>query len=299
MPRVLLLSIAIMAVLSEHHDHAAAPALRLRYGVASFGDVNPFKSIDALAASGFDYVEPGLALTLALAPDALASARAKVAATGLRAETMNWFMPGSDIKLTGPEADAAKIRAYVEKALELAESFGVKVIVFGSPGARTVPDGFPRDKAWAQLKEFLKTCGDVIQSRNYGMVIGIEALRKPESNIINSVAEALKLAREVNHPKIRLIVDFYHLAFENEDPAVILEARDMIVHLQIADPRERTFPVDDAGEPRYGMFFANLNKIGYQGRISIEANSKDVDRDAKASIAFLKRMATKYGTLEP
>jgi D-psicose/D-tagatose/L-ribulose 3-epimerase len=50
-----------------------------------------------------------------------------------------------------------------------------------------------------------------------------------------------------------------------------------------------------AGEPRYGMFFTNLSKIGYQGRISIEANSKDVARDAPASLAFLRRMAAQYG----
>ena len=295
MLRALLIVFVVTALLSQEQHLVAAPALRLRYGVANFGDVNPLQSIDTLKAAGFDYVEPGLSLTLALTPDALTAARAKLKASGLRVETMNWFMPGADIKLTGPQADAAKTRAYVEKALELAESFGAKVIVFGSPGARTVPEGFPRDKAWVQLKEFLQTCGDVIQSRKYGMVIGIEALRKPETNIINSVAEALKLAREVNHPKVRLIVDFYHLAFEHEDPAVILEARDMIVHLQIADPRERTFPTDDAGEARYGQFFQNLNTIGYQGRISIEANSKDVARDAPASIAFLKRMAANHG----
>ena len=33
------------------------------------------------------------------------------------------------------------------------------------------------------------------------MVIGIEALRKPETNIVNSVAEALRLAREVGDPR--------------------------------------------------------------------------------------------------
>ena len=154
-----------------------------------------------------------------------------------------------------------------------------------------MPDGFPHDKAWEQLKDFLRTCGGVIQAHNYGMVIGIEALRKPETNIVNSVAEALKLAREVNDPKIRIIVDFYHLAFEHEDPNVILGGRDMIVHLQIADPRERKFPVSDAGEPRYRAFFANLRRIGYHGRISIEANSDDVEADAKASLVFLKKMA--------
>ena len=295
MLRVCCLALAFALFPAAAISDGAAPALRLRYGVAAFGAVNPLESIDLLSSLGFDYAEPALSHTLALAPDALAAARERVAASGIRIETMNWFLPGTEIKLTGPDADPAKIRAYVEKALALAESFGAKVIVFGSPGARSVPEGFAREKAWTQLKDFLRTCGDVIQSRNYGMVIGVEPLRRPETNIINSAAEALKLAREVNHPKIRIIVDFYHLAFENEDPAVILDARDMIVHLQIADPRERTFPTDEAGDARYAAFFTNLRQIGYQGRISIEANSDRLEPDARAALAFLKAMAAKYG----
>lgn len=294
--RVLILTTAIAALLGSAPPRAAAPALHLRYGVAAFGTVNPLESVDKLAALGADYIEPALSATVALTPDALAAARAKMAKSGIKVETMNWFLPGTDIKLTGPGVDDAKTRAYVEKALALAESFGAKVIVFGSPGARTVPEGFPRDKAWEQLKGFLRICANVIDTHHYGMVIGIEALRKPETNIINSQAEALKLAREVNHPKIRINLDFYHLAFENEDPAIILQAKDMIAHLQIADPKERTFPVSDSGEEaRYAAFFTNLSRIGYQGRISVEANSKDLDKDTPASIAFLKKMVAKYG----
>ncbi len=294
--RVLVLSVVFATILGAQLPRAAEPALRLRYGVAAFGTVNPLQSVDRLAALGADYVEPALSATVALTPDALTAARTKVGQSGIKVETMNWFLPGTDIRLTGPDVDPAKVRAYVEKALALADSFGAKVIVFGSPGARTVPEGFPREKAWAQLKDFLRTCATVIDSHHYGMVIGIEALRKPETNIINSQAEALKLAREVNHPKIRINLDFYHLTFENEDPAIILKARDMIAHLQIADPKERTFPTSDAGnEARYAAFFTNLRKIGYNGRLSIEANSNDLEKDTPASIAFLKKMAAKYG----
>lgn len=296
MVRAVVSCFIFLALIAQAPSHAAESTLHLRYGVAAFGTVNPLQSVDALAGLGAEYIEPALSQTVALAPEALTAARSRVAASGIHVETMNWFLPGTDIKLTGPDVDAVRIREYVEKSLALAESFGAKVIVFGSPGARTVPEGFAKEKAWTQLKDFLGTCGDVIQSHGYGMVIGIEALRKPETNIINSVAEALKLAREVNHPKIRIIVDFYHLAFEKEDPAVILDARDMIVHLQIADPRERTFPTSEGDEQaRYAAFFANLRKIGYQGRLSIEANSDDIKRDTPASIAFLKKMAAKYG----
>jgi D-psicose/D-tagatose/L-ribulose 3-epimerase len=274
---------------------ALPQGLQLRYGVAAFGDVDPLRDLETVAACGYDYVEPALSKTVALPADARADAKRRLAASKARVETANWFLPGGDIKLTGPIVDRQRIRAYLEDSLALANELGVKVIVFGSPAARSYPVGFARDKAWAQLREFLREGGDVIVARRYDMVIGIEHLRKPETNIINTVVEAARLAREVNHPKVRIIVDFYHLTFENENPDVILDARDLIVHLQIADPKERGFPMQELGEPRYGQFFTNLRKIGYRGRLSIEANSSNVAADCKVALAFLKQMTAKYG----
>ncbi|AMY09196.1 hydroxypyruvate isomerase [Luteitalea pratensis] len=281
--------VALTAIVAP--GRAEAQGVRLRYGVASFGEVEPLRDAATIAACGYDYIEPGLAKTLALPdPDRQEQLR-RLSATGLRVETMNWFLPGADIKLTGPTADQARVNDFLERSLALAEQLGVKVIVFGSPGARSFPEGFPRERAWDQLKAFLRTAGDIIEARRYGMVIGIEPLRKPESNIVNTVAEAARLAREVNHPKVRIIVDFYHLTFENEDPDAILDAKDLIVHLQIAEPSARGFPRQEAGEARYRRFFDNLLKIGYQGRLSIEANSSDVAGDCGPALKFLKEMA--------
>lgn len=285
LPAVIVLAALVMPA------PAAAQGLSLRYGVATFGDVEPLRDVATLATCGYDYVEPGLARTLALTETERHDQLRRLAATGLRVETMNWFLPGADIKLTGPSVDQARVQDFLERSLALANELGAKVIVFGSPGARSFPEGFPRERAWEQLKAFLRTAGGIIESRGYGMVIGIEPLRKPESNIINSVAEAARLAREVQHPKVRIIVDFYHLAFENEDPDVILGAKDLIVHLQIADPGVRGFPKEEGTETRYRQFFANLRKIGYQGRISIEANSTDLAGDCGPALKFLKGMA--------
>jgi len=273
----------------------AADRLELRYGVAAFGAVDPLREVRAVAGCGYDYVEPALSKAVALSPEALANARRDVQASGLHVETMNWFLPGGDIKLTGPTVDRERVRAYLDASLALAESFGAKVIVFGSPAARNPPEGFPLDKAWEQLADFLRLAGQVIDEHHYGMVIGIEALRRPESSIVNTVGEALRLARQVDHPRVRIIVDFYHLAFENEDPDVLLEARDFIVHLQIADPAKREFPKDDRGEPRYRRFFENLRKIGYRGRISVEAESHDLAADCGPALRFLKEMAAPGG----
>src|SRR5919199_3178796 len=112
MLRVFVLSLALTTFAVQEPHHTSGP-LRLRYGVAAFGDVDPLKSLETLRSLGFDYAEPALSKTLALDPAALAAARAKIAQTGIHVETMNWFLPGSDIPLTGPKVDPAKIREYV------------------------------------------------------------------------------------------------------------------------------------------------------------------------------------------
>ena len=57
------------------------------------------------------------------------------------------FISGS-LKITGPKVDPAALKAYVEVTLERTERAGVEVMVFGSGGARQVPDGFDRTKAY-------------------------------------------------------------------------------------------------------------------------------------------------------
>lgn len=286
--------LAALLVVTLISTPARAEELELRFGVAKFSDYNPLADIDRLAAWGFDYAEPALSQTMTLSEEDFAAALRKAASTRIHVEAMNWFVP-PEVKLTGPAVDRGKVEDYVVRSLSRAEALGAKIVVFGSGGARSVPDGFPREKAWTQLQDFLRTCGEEIRRKKYGMVIGIEPLRKAESNIVNTAAEALRLARDTAHPKVRIIVDFYHLAVENEDPGIILEAGDQIVHLHIANPGQgRVFPKDETEEPRYADFFVNLRKIGYKGRISLEANTTDFEADARAGLMFLKKMYAKY-----
>lgn len=279
----------LLVAACSHLAPVATGVGSLRCGIAAFGGVDPLQQAEQIAAMGFDYLEPGLAKAVALTAEQRTDVQARLRTLGIRVETMNWFLP-PDLKVTGPTVDGARVRTYVEQALAVAESFGAKVIVFGSPAARSHPEDFPRARAWQQLQDFLRLCGEVIDQRQFGMVIGIEALRRPESNVINSTAEALQLAQAVGHAKVRIIVDCYHLAFENEDPDIVLQGRDWIVHLQIAAPSTRGYPRQADGEPRYARFFRNLQRIGYRGRISLEGAPADFAADAPPSLAFLREL---------
>ena len=53
------------------------------------------------------------------------------------------FVP-AEVRLTGPEVDWAQVEGYLETAIGRVAALGGQAIVFGSGGARRVPDGSPR-----------------------------------------------------------------------------------------------------------------------------------------------------------
>lgn len=73
------------------------------------------------------------------------------------------MFPGS-IKLTGDNVDFEAIQTYVNHAIGRLAQAGIKIGVFGSGGSRRVPENFPREKAWEQLKTVAKILGDAGES---------------------------------------------------------------------------------------------------------------------------------------
>ncbi len=162
------------------------------------------------------------------------------------------------------------------------------MIVFGSSGAKNVPESFPYDRAWEQIVQAMRIAAPI--AAQYGITIVIEPLNQKEANIVLSGAEGLKLAREIDRPSVQLLIDYYHMALENESPDILLEARDAIRHTHISTVPTRAYPI--AVEPGYLPFFANLKAIGYGGRVSIEAKSENFEEDAAAALAVLRQLAS-------
>ena len=67
-----------------------------------------------------------------------------------------------------------------------------------------------------------------------------------------------------------------------------LEAAQDIVHTHIANPQGRDYPLSP-GESNYAPFFENLCRIGYSGRLSIEASTSDFAVQAPRAIAMLRK----------
>jgi sugar phosphate isomerase/epimerase len=259
---------------------AAGQTSRVQVGYCS-----NLENMEAAKAAGFEYLELGTSELAALPDDEFEKTLERIKALGLPVPVTNLFVPAA-IKLTGPDTNAGAQNEYVRKAFARLARLGTAIVVFGSGGARRVPEGFARDEAFRQLVDFGRRAADA--GKAHGITIAIEPLRRQESNIINSAAEGLELVKAVNHPHFQLMIDFYHLASEREDPGIVIRAKDHLRHLHVANPVGRVFPLEWE-EFEYAPFFATLEKIGYDGRISVEAGSKDIPVEGARSIALLRR----------
>jgi D-psicose/D-tagatose/L-ribulose 3-epimerase len=167
--------------------------------------------------------------------------------------------------------------------LRRAEIAGIQTIVFGSGGARQIPDGFDRQQAWDQLITFCKMLGPIAQEHR--VMIAIEPLNLSECNVLNTAGESAKLAREVNHPNIRLLVDGYHWAKDSDSVAGILDNADLLVHTHIATVKGRIPP--HTGDP-CSAFFSALRQAGYKGRMSIEGKIDDPIRQLPRALEIMR-----------
>jgi D-psicose/D-tagatose/L-ribulose 3-epimerase len=244
--------------------------------------------------TGFDYAEILVRNFTRMSDEEFAKFLEKHKAVGLPTPVGNNFIPG-DLKIVGPDIDKDKQMEFVRKAFERAQKLGLKVIVLGSGGARKVPDGFSKDEAWKQLVDFAKRIAPEAKKR--GVVVAVEPLQTRETNTINTAAEGLKWVQAVGHPNFQLMVDFYHLSLEKEDPAILVKAKNHIKHIHIANPNQRRFP-QSSEEYDYSAFFANLKKSNYQGGISIEGRSNDYDNEGPKALGFL-RSAVASGVKPP
>jgi D-psicose/D-tagatose/L-ribulose 3-epimerase len=263
----------------------------MKFGVCGFltaknADGSEFELIPAAKAAGYDYIEMPLATIAGLSEADFAALQAKVAVGGLPVEACNIFFPRS-LRLTGPEVDWKQVEAYLELALRRAGQLGAKVIVFGSGGSRQVPEGFALEEAWVQLVHLLRLT-EPIAAKN-GVTIVIEPLNAKETNIIHTGSEGFALAKLVDRPHIRLLLDLYHMALMKEDYGIAVTARDYVRHAHFAKPEGRSYPSEM--EDEFLAFFGGLKRGGYNERVSIEAGFKDFAVDAPKTLAVMKQAA--------
>lgn len=245
-----------------------------------------------LAQAAFDYVEENVQGFL-IAEDSEVNFATKlemVKRAALPILAANCFLPGV-LKCTGPAVDQERLVRYAETAFRRAQQAGIHLIVFGSGGARQVPEGF--DPALAR-EQFLSYAWRIAPlAERYGVTIVIEPLNTKECNFINSLAEGAAIVEAVGHSHLRLLADIYHMNVDQESPEEIIKHGRWIQHVHVAELEGRQAP-GTHGED-FGPYLHALKKINYRNAISFECGWKEFPEQAANSLKEFRRQVLQAG----
>ncbi|MGC4043828.1 MAG: sugar phosphate isomerase/epimerase family protein [Armatimonas sp.] len=247
-----------------------------------FGVCAGLEQVPALAEAGFDYFEPGVvsALMPLSSTTEWQAMRARLEAMPLRPEAFNMFVPAS-LKIVGPNVDPHALGKYAFTALERAKQVGGEVIVLGSGGARSIPEGYPYERAYAELKRFLHQCADA--GEKFDVKVAVEPLGV-ECSFITSVDEGAALVREVARVAIGNLADTWHMQGIAEPLSAIEQSADILIHTHSAGPGRKAPGADYDFSPVMTV----LKAAGYNGRLSLENGWDDLTAQAPAALQALK-----------
>lgn len=236
------------------------------------------KARDYIIDCGFDYVETPLGNVMAMSENDVAKA-----ADELTLRAVNGFLPK---KLY---SNYKELVSYAEKAFKRLNKLGVETAVFGSGKYRKITFEFMRKKRMEVLKDYLKTIGDFAYEN--GVTITIEPLNRKETNVFNTVAETCDFVRELNHPAVVSLADIFHMGLVNEDLSVIKKEKNLIKHIHVSE-KNRAMPGQPGkGEENYlADFFTIANEIGYDQKISVEADLKDLTKQGPVAFNTLNAL---------
>ncbi len=209
---------------------------------------------------------------------------------GLETVGLHWLFAGpKGLHLTTPDQGTwQQTRDYLAALLDLCSDLGGKVLVLGSPKQRSVLGNQTKQGAWKQTVDLLSSV--VERAGELGLTICFEPLAPVETNFINTVAEGMKLVREVNHPSLKIHLDVKAMCSEGKPvPAIIrsVEVSD-IGHFHVNDPN---LYGPGMGEVDYAPLVEAIRGIGYDKWLSVEVFKYDPDPEtiAKKSIDYLRR----------
>ncbi|MHB8295973.1 MAG: TIM barrel protein [Acidimicrobiales bacterium] len=187
-------------------------------------------------------------------------------ATGLFPRTANAFLT-STLAIVG-DVDWDGVEDYLEEAFRRMVALGIELVVFGSGGARKVPEGLDYSVALDQLERFMRLAAAHADSK---VVIALEHLREQETNVFNTLAESGAFLRDREIPGVGLVVDVHHLWEHAEEISLVRQFSDLAVHVHVCAPHLRT-PTTAADGTALDALLAVLAEVGYQGRSSLECN---------------------------
>jgi len=181
-----------------------------------------------------------------------------------------------------------KTRSVMLDLIDLCADLGGTAMVLGSPKQRSYSAEDTFEGAWGRTLEFIRSLCPTLAQRN--VMLLWEPLTPPETNFINTAAEAMRLVDAVGDAQFGLMLDTRAMAGSERRPIpeVLRYAREYVKHIHVSDPNQLG---PGMGSLEFGPILKTLREIHYQGALSVEVFKFELGGEeiARRSMACLKK----------
>lgn len=228
---------------------------------------------------GFDFAESSVGLLMNISDEDFE----KLVKNNVKIRAFNCFVP-SELKII---ENTQKMWDYIEKAFYRMEKLSAEMIVFGSGGARKIPDSVEVDEGLRILENFIYKCNNLAEKHN--MIFILEPLNRNESNFLPTVKSAYDLCKKLNLSNTKILADIFHMYVEKENFSVINETVDELYHVHINNPLTRGCPTLEENEV-IRNFAKALRSASYNKTVTIESSFNNFSSEIGDALTYLKEV---------
>jgi D-psicose/D-tagatose/L-ribulose 3-epimerase len=250
--------------------------------LSSFVLASPFSNADTrhfeyVREIGFDVVEVCVEDPDLLSAETLIEA---ASAAGLDISVCGAFGANRDVSHEDPTKRVEGVR-YLERCIDLAASVGSPHVagpMYSATGKTRLLSAEQRERQRSWAVESLREVADYAAERN--VRLAIEPLNRFETDLVNTIEQALSLCDHIGRNNVGLLVDTFHMNIEEKNIGeALIAAGPRVFHVQVSE-NDRGTP--GSGHVPWDEVFEALDRIGYAGSIVIESFLPTVAEIARA-----------------
>jgi D-psicose/D-tagatose/L-ribulose 3-epimerase len=240
----------------------------------AFKDIDFREACRTIRRAGYDGIE--------IAPFTLADDPATVtqeqrteykrimAEEGLTYVGLHWIMVSpKGLHVTTPdEALRQRSWTHIHNLIDLSADLGPDgILVFGSPFQRSSTGGLSRAEATRNYVQGLKEAAP--RAEDKGVTILVEALPIGQSDVVQTLEEAVGIVDEINSPAIRTMFDVHNAIDEAEPHATLVDRYFPYIHHVHVNELDGKHP--GRGDYDFKPVLRVLKERGYRRWVSLEA----------------------------
>ena len=254
------------------------------FGASTFIWVSPFstQNIDLLTKvknMGYDIIEIAVEDTKIIDWESIKTVARDL---DLKITISGAFGPERDISSTEP-LHRQLGKEYIIDCIKIAQNVGSPIFggpVYSAVGKTRIVSDEQKKQERAWCIETLIEVGQI--AADHGVIVGLEPLNRFETDMVNTVDQALSIVNEVASPNLKIVLDTFHSNIEEKDiPASVRKiGKDLLCHVQ-GNESDRGTP--GTGHLEWEGIRDALVEIGYDGAVVIETFGQPSKELARAA----------------